>query len=199
VNLDSTRLGTLPTATGRIARLAWVHARRAGIESTGLLQKAGVTGQQLDDRGARLTVQQQIKFLNLLAKSSGDRLLGFHLALRADLRELGLLYYVAASSPTLGEALRRVARYSSIVNEGLSVACLEGHDVRMVLEYVGVERHSDRHQLEFLMAALMRLCRQLTGLGLGACCVLWRQHNFWGKGGRAHFRRGGQNAQSSQC
>jgi AraC-like DNA-binding protein len=164
--IDTTRLGTLPTATGRIARLAWARARRAGLETNPLLQKAGVTSQQINDRAARLTVQQQIRVLNLVAKSLDDQLLGFHLAQLPDLRELGLVFYVAASSATLGEALQRAARYSSIVNEGVSVKYLQGEDIRMAFEYVGVARHSDRHQIEFLMMALIRLCRQLTGLRL---------------------------------
>jgi hypothetical protein len=33
-----------------------------------------------------------------------------------DLRELGMLFYVAASSETSGDALQRMARYSSTVN-----------------------------------------------------------------------------------
>jgi AraC-like DNA-binding protein len=163
---DTTHLGTLPTSTGRIARLAWTRARRAGLEPKPLLKKAGVTSQQINDHAARLTVQQQILFLNVVAKSMGDELLGFHLAQLPDLRELGLIFYVAASSATLGEALLRAARYSSIVNEGLALKCLQGDDIRIVFEYVGVARHSDRHQIEFLMTVLIRLCRQLTGLRL---------------------------------
>jgi AraC-like DNA-binding protein len=76
---------------------------------------------------------------------------------------LGLLFYVAASSETLGDALQRLARYCSTVNEGLSVKCLEEEDIRLAYEYVGITRHSDRHQIEFFMTALIRLCRQLTG------------------------------------
>jgi AraC-like DNA-binding protein len=106
-------------------------------------------------------VRQQIQFLNLVANALHDEFLGFHLAQTADLRECGLLYYVAASSEYLGDALQRAARYGSIANEGLSVKYLEGRDVRF--DYVGVARHLDRHQIEFFMTVLVRLCRQLTG------------------------------------
>ena len=74
-----------------------------------------------------------------------------------------MLFYVAASSETLGDALQRAAQYSSIANEGLSIRCLEDGDIRLVVDYVGVARHSDRHQIEFLMTLLIRLCRELTG------------------------------------
>ena len=78
----------------------------------------------------------------------------------------GLLYYVLASSATLIEALQRVARYSSIANEGIALKCVDGKAIRISVRYVGVSRHLDRHQIEFWMAALVRFCRQLTGLRL---------------------------------
>ncbi len=164
--VDPKRLGALPTATGHMSRIACARARRAGVELKPLLKKAGVTSQQINDRDARLTVQHQIQFLNLVADALGDELLGFHLAQTPDLRELGLLFYVAASSRTLGEALQRAARYSLMVNEGVSLTCEEEGDIRVRIEYVGVSRHSDRHQIEFVMTALIRLCRKLTGLRL---------------------------------
>ena len=47
--------------------------------------------------------------------------LGFTLPRDFEPREIGLLYYVMASSQTLGDGLRRVARYSRITNEALVV------------------------------------------------------------------------------
>lgn len=162
-DLDVKRLSTLPTAIGTITRLAYARAKAAGIELEPLLTKAGLTKQQIEDIGARLSVQRQISFLNLAASALQDEFLGFHLAQKPDLRELGLLYYVPASSEILGEALRRVARYSSMANESLSPKYFEGKDIRIVIKYVGVARHLDRHQIEFCLTVLIRLCRHLTG------------------------------------
>jgi AraC-like DNA-binding protein len=164
--LHAKRLGALPSATGGIARLAHARAQRAGIELKPLLTQAGLTEQRIKDRGFRLPVQHQIHFLSLVADALHDEFLGFHLAKLCDLRELGLLFYVAASSQTLGDALQRVARYSSITNEGVSLKCLEEDAIRIVFDYVGISRHSDRHQIEFFMTVLIRLARQLTGLRL---------------------------------
>jgi AraC-like DNA-binding protein len=161
-DVDSKCLGAIPTATGGIARFAYMYARRVGVKLKPLLKKAGLTEQQINDRGARLAVRQQIEFLNVAANALDDEFLGFHLAQLPDLRELGLLFYVAASSDTLGDALQRAARYVSIANESVSLKCLKGREIRMVFNYVGVARYSDRHQIEFLMTALIRLCRQLT-------------------------------------
>src|SRR5262249_55611103 len=89
--------------------------------------------------------------------------LGFTLARDFDPRELGLLYYVMASSQNLGHALKRVARYSQITNEALVVGYREGNRLIINLSYSGVPRHSERHQIEFCMFAVLRLCRMLTG------------------------------------
>jgi AraC-like DNA-binding protein len=162
-HVDIKQLGTLPTATGAIARLAYARARQAGIELKPLLEESGLTDQQINDSSARVSVNDQIQFLNAAAEALGDDFLGFHLAQLPDLRELGLMFYVAASSETLGDALQRTARYSSTVNEGLSLTCVSEGNIRMAFEYIGIARHTDRHQMEFLMTALIRICRQLTG------------------------------------
>jgi AraC-like DNA-binding protein len=83
-----------------------------------------------------------------------------------DPRELGLLYYVMASSQTLGDALKRVARYSQITNETLVVRYREGNRLIISLSYSGVPRHSERHQIEFCIFAVLRICRMLTGRNL---------------------------------
>jgi AraC-like DNA-binding protein len=100
--------------------------------------------------------------LNLVAGALKDDLFGFHLAQPVDLRQLGLLYYVSASSKTLDEALRRTARYSTIVNEGVSLK-YNDRDAAIGFRYVGVSRHPDRHQMEFFATIIVRICRHLSG------------------------------------
>jgi AraC-like DNA-binding protein len=133
-----------------------------------LLRKAGLSERQIEDPDTPLEVQRQIKFLNLVAEALNDDLLGFHLSQNFDLRKVGLLHFVLASSDTLNEAIQRAARYSSIVNEGIRLTHREGKNISLTFKYVGVSRYSDRHQIEFWMAALMRGCRQLTRPNLAA-------------------------------
>lgn len=160
---DAKRLGTLPNAIGTLTRLAYAHAKEGGIDLRPLLRQANLTPDQIKNTNLRLGVHDQITFLNLIAKALQDDLLGFHLAQSPDLRELGFLYYVSASSENLGDALHQLARYGSIANEGVSPSYFAGKDIGMTFRYVGVSRHLDRHQIEFFMTTLVRLCRQLTG------------------------------------
>jgi AraC-like DNA-binding protein len=170
------RVDALPTASGAITRLAYARAKEAGVELEPILKKAGLTVHQIEDPGVRLRVRDQIRSLNLVAIALKDDFLGFHLAQSPDLREIGWLYYVSASSETMGEALQRAARYSSIVNEGISLKYVDRGDIVITIDYVGVSRHLDRHQIEFLMVTLVRICRQLTGLHLTPTRVRFIHH-----------------------
>lgn len=162
----TSRSGTGPSATGAMSRLAFAKAKSAGVALEPLLETSDLTLQQMEDPRIRIPVQSQIKFLKAVADAVDDDYLGFHLAQQFNSRQVGLLYYVMASSENLTDALQRGARYSSIVNEGIAHACTAGSDVSMMLHYVGVSRHLDQHQIEFWMTALLRICRELTGLRL---------------------------------
>jgi AraC-type transcriptional regulator len=118
-----------------------------------------------------MPVKNQIKFLSVVAGKIPDPFLGIHLAEGIELREMGLVYYVIASSETLDDALRRLARYTGITNEGLRITCHEAKDITVKFEYVGVPRLSDHHQMESFVVILVRICRNLTGLSLSPKAV----------------------------
>jgi len=160
------RVGWHPNATGTLTRLAYAHAKASGIDPKSFLKKASLTLDQIKNPDLQLRVDNQINFLTLVASALRDDLLGFHLAQPLDPRELGFLYYISASSETLGDALQRLARYASIANEGVSLRYVDGKNIRMEFHYVGVSRHLDRHQIEFFATGLVRLCRYLTGTRL---------------------------------
>ena len=169
--IDASALGSVPHVDGLISRLACARARKAGVPLAPLLAKANLTVQQIDDSRVRLAARDQIQLLDLVADAVPDDLLGVHLAQHCDLREMGLLYYVLASSETVIEALRRAVRYAVLVNEGVLQQCTVGRQIRIAFKYVGISRHLDRHQSEFWMVLLVRVLRQLTGLGVSASRV----------------------------
>src|SRR5262245_36886041 len=113
-----------------------------------LLRRAGLTTEAVAEPEQRLSVRSQIVLLDEAAIALKDDCIGFTLARDFDPRELGLLYYVMASSQTLGDALKRVARYSQTTNEALVVRYREGSRLIISLNYSGVPRHSDRHRSE---------------------------------------------------
>ena len=103
------RLSSIPSATGGIARLACARLREFGKDPAAILAQAGATAEQAFDDSIRLEVPKQIRILDLIAEELGDELLGFHLGRNFELREIGLVYYVIASSERLADAIRNVA------------------------------------------------------------------------------------------
>ena len=150
-------------AQGGLARLAIARLKSAGVPVVPLLRRVGLTPEVVADPEERLIVRSQITLLDEAAIALKDDCIGFTMARDFDLREIGLLYYVMASSQTLGEALKRLARYSKVTNEALVFGYREGNRLIVNLSYSGISRHSDRHQIEFCMFAVLRICRVLTG------------------------------------
>jgi AraC-like DNA-binding protein len=159
-------LSSIPMAQGGLSRLAIARLESAGVPVAPLLKRVGLTPELIAEPQERLSVRSQIALLDEAAIALEDDCLGFTLARDHDPREIGLLYYVMASSRTLGEALKRLARYSRVTNEALVFGYREGNRLILNLGYAGVPRHSDRHQIEFCMFAALRLCRMLTGQNL---------------------------------
>lgn len=156
-------LSAIPSATGGIARLACARVAEFGKDPAALLSKAGLTLNDFSDPAVRLEVSTQIMLLELAAIELEDDILGFRLARGFDLRQIGLVYYVLASSENVADALRAAERYSRIMNEGVRLRFnMEGHTATIALEYVGVDRMGDRQQIEFWIVTLVRICRQVT-------------------------------------
>lgn len=173
-------LTRVPSAMGLSTRLAYARGRARGVGLRSLLQKAGLTAQELADPHARVPVSNQIRFLNLAAEALGDDMLGMNLALDFELRHGGMLYYVLTSSETLADVFDRGARFTSIVNEGVVQEFINGRRIGIAMHYAGVKRQDDRHQMEFWLVALLRICRQITGRHLKP--VLVRLTHYRAKG-----------------
>src|SRR6516164_5989779 len=156
-------LASIPMAGGGLTRLAIARLKSAGVPVAPLLRRVGLTPELIADPEERLSVRSQIVLLDEAAIALKDDCIGFTLARDFDPRDIGLVYYVMASSQTLGDALKRLARYSKVTNEALVFAYREGNRLIINLNYSGVPRHSDRHQIEFCMFGLLRICRLLTG------------------------------------
>ncbi|MGB7703631.1 MAG: AraC family transcriptional regulator ligand-binding domain-containing protein, partial [Pseudolabrys sp.] len=137
------KISALRRCGGLLSRLAYECGRKEGADVEVFLQQAHLTPRQIKNKDIQLGVQNQIKFVDLVANATSDPLLGFRLAYSFDLREIGLLYYVLASADTLLGSLLRVARYSDVANEGVDLEVNKGNLLRVRLHYSGVARHSD--------------------------------------------------------
>jgi AraC-like DNA-binding protein len=123
---------------------------------------AGLTIEDVEDRKRRLDAIAQLRVLELAAKELQDDCFGFRLARDFELGEIGLVYYVMASSEKLADALRNAERYCAINNEGVRLRVSLERRFAVEFEYRNVDRLSDRHHMEFWLVTLLRICRTLT-------------------------------------
>jgi len=128
-------LASIPMAQGGLTRLAIARLESTGVPVAPLLRRVGLTPELIAEPEERLSVHRQIALLNEAATALKDDCLGFTLARDFDLREIGLVYYVMASSQTLGDALKRLAHYSKVTNEALVFGYREGNRLIVNLSY----------------------------------------------------------------
>ncbi|WP_210339624.1 AraC family transcriptional regulator [Ensifer sp. ENS07] len=156
-------------------RFAVARLEHLGINPAPLLSQSRLSAADLSNHN-RISVISQIEFLGRVSRATKDNWIGLTLAQDFDLREIGMLYYVAASSRCLDDAFRRLERYSRIANEALAIQIDREPTCRIGLTYTGVPRHLDRHQMECLAVVLLRLCRQVVGQKLVPLRVSFVHH-----------------------
>ena len=155
-------LSSIPSATGGIARLVRDRLRDAGIDPASVMFGGGLTIEDVQDSKRRLDASAQVRVLELAAKELQDDCFGFRLAGRFELGEIGLLYYVMASSERLADAVQNAERYCAINNEGVRLRVSLDRMLVIGIEYLNIDRLSDRHHIEFWLVTLIRICRTVT-------------------------------------
>ena len=82
---------------GTAARETLRYLDRNGIDAGPLLFKAELSRNQLSPDSGGISVASQHRFLEFAATETNDSLLGLHVAAEIDLRDAGILFYLAAA------------------------------------------------------------------------------------------------------
>ena len=149
---------------GIAARETLRHLDMNGIDPEPLLAKAGLSRGQLSQVRGGISVASQYRFLELAAIAMSDSLLGLHLAAEMDLRSAGILFYLAASSATVSEALENLAQYAGTTNEAVLIE-ISRHKHATVVTVRPAQSHDEprRQFSEFIALAVIRALRMQTG------------------------------------
>jgi AraC-like DNA-binding protein len=154
----------LPTVTGIAAKLAITALKKRHVAIAPLLRRAGLSEHDFDGRQRRISAASQAKFLEYAAEAMDDSAFGLHLAIEANPREAGLLFYVASAATNVGEAVALFARYSRIANEAVRfkpVHATEG--IVAEISFVGLSRHWAKQVTEFGIALPIKGLREIAG------------------------------------
>jgi AraC-like DNA-binding protein len=138
---------------GVAARETLNYLDQRGIDAEPALFGAGLSRRQLSENDIGVSVASQYRFLELAATEANDHLLGLHVAAEMDMRAIGILFYLAGSSPTVSEALANLAHYSATTNEALVLEIFR-HKDEVVLTIRHVQEFDEPHQQFFELLAL---------------------------------------------
>ena len=138
--------------------------RECGYDAAPILAAVGIDDSMLNDPDGRVPTSVAMNLLSRAVDETGDTNLGLHLAERAHLGSFDVHFYAMASSPTLGDAYGRLARYQRLIHETSRVELEIGKDRAVLRHQLAGGAAAPRHTAEFLLAAWVRAGRVVTGI-----------------------------------
>ena len=148
---------------GVAARETLSYLDRKGIDAEPLLSKAELSRDQLSQKDSGISVASQCWFLELAAAETNDPLLGLHVAAEMDVRRIGLLFYLTASSPTVADALSHLAKYIGTTNEAALIEVAQDKFETVLSASLMLEFDVPRRQfIEYSMLELIRALYKIT-------------------------------------
>ena len=105
---------------GALVSLLKGVAARGGCPQRAL-DSAGLCAEEFADPEHPLDLAKVLVLFDRAAREVGDEALALHLGAAADLGELGAVSYVVLNAPTVGTALRNLARYAALYVEGARI------------------------------------------------------------------------------
>jgi hypothetical protein len=91
---------------------------RAGRPAADILRQAGIERARIESPAGRIAFSRHAALLEVAAEELADDLFGMRFGLTRDLRDAGLIAYVALNSATFAEAVRNLDRYLRVFTEG---------------------------------------------------------------------------------
>jgi AraC-like DNA-binding protein len=137
--------------------------RRAGHALDGLLKEVGLARADLASPEDRIPYAAYVGPIERAAVLLGDPGYGLKLGASRDVRDNGLLGFIALNSPTLRDALANIERYVRVTNEGIdAVFEADGQGFGLRFRETDASLRGLRHNSEQAAAQIVRGARELT-------------------------------------
>jgi len=166
---------------GTAARETLRYLDTNGIDAEPLLSKAELSRTQLSQDAGGISAASQCRFLDLAATAANDQLLGLHVAAEMDIRDAGLLFYLAAASATVTEAIEHLARYAGTANEAVrfEISHHKGETV-LTVRPIGGQDEPWRQFSEFIALAVIRALNRATNRDFAPSRMTFAHARSWG-------------------
>jgi len=155
------RTATVATTSSRALLAA---CDELGMQKAKLLEAAGLTLAQVNDPDGRLPVEAVSALWGAALGLSRDPGLGLRIAQAVPFGAYRVIDFLAASAPTVGEGLVRVARYFPLINSALAWEITDdGPSKRMTLTHTSLPGRLPRPYAEYALTVTILHCRRASG------------------------------------
>jgi len=146
------------------ALLIWEDLNRRGCDARAIFKQAGLKPDRLGDANARYSVAAMQKLWALAIEASGDDNFAYKVGRQWRPTTFHALGYTWLACTTLAEALKRMARYSRIVHNGIDISFQHRGgcgELNFHINYHNFAIHQGAH--DAALGALMTMLRMLMG------------------------------------
>jgi len=146
------------------ALLIWDGLKQHGCDARAIFKQAGLEPQRLGDCNARYSEAAMQKLWALAIEASGDADFAYKAGRQWRPTTFHALGYTWLACTTLAEALKLLARYSRVVNSGISVSFQQSGrcgEIVIHIHYHQIVIHQGAH--DAALGALMTMLRMLMG------------------------------------
>lgn len=149
-------------------RYALEFASELGASPDDILNQAGLLWSDLDQE-KQIPAIKSAEIFELCTKATGNDLFGLQLLDRVDLRDIGLLWYLAVNSPNLRSCVKNIRRYHQLAQNFTRIAVRDETltnthpDTIVIAEYSELCPTQSNQQFdEFNWLGFLLVCRRLT-------------------------------------
>jgi AraC-like DNA-binding protein len=137
-------------------------ANRSSLSVDTLLEKAGLTQEQINDPKSQLTLAQFDNVLEVMKEASQDPALGLHHGLTLQLNSLQTLGTLLATSSSLKQVFDHYAKYKDLVSPHIAFS-LEQKGPETHIHYIDrIENTNKAIYAEIAMTSLLSIARSLS-------------------------------------
>ncbi len=137
--------------------------RACGADPRALIDRFELPADAETEPDVTLPLRTLYSFLDAAERATSDPFLGLRMAVNFPRGIYGMVEFIARNCATLGEGLRKIVEYQSLITNRVSVSLTE-HDGKGYIrhEIAGEPLATGRHSNEFLMCGIVLQARAIT-------------------------------------
>lgn len=146
---------------GFLIRLAYQGMENLGIDASEVLNRIGLSYQQIQAKDLRTPHSAQRLFWESIEKVSGDPEIGLHLGEHLPVFRGQVIEYLFLSSPTFGDGLTRALNYQRLISDAVQAALQEDETGATYLSNPGLTS-SIHHLIVAVVLGVIKFFKYIT-------------------------------------